>query len=103
VLACDRHDREAGAASGRASASVAAVGLLSVPYAPPGGPRPTDAFAKVGGAEEFYVSYFQTPGRAEAEIELDVRGWLAGFYAGLSGGAPAPQDGGSLAGGPGLG
>lgn len=49
------------------------------------------------------MSYFQTPGRAEAEIELDVRGWLAGFYAGLSGGAPAPQDGGHRAGGPGLG
>ncbi|MET7902526.1 alpha/beta hydrolase [Streptomyces sp. NPDC005355] len=61
-----------------------AVGLLSVPYAPRGGTRPTDAFARIGGAEEFYVGYFQTPGRAEAEIEPDVRGWLAGFYAGLS-------------------
>ncbi|MEV0276461.1 alpha/beta hydrolase [Streptomyces sp. NPDC050610] len=61
-----------------------AVGLLSVPYAPRGGPRPTDAFAMIGGDEEFYVSYFQRPGRAEAEIEADVRGWLAGFYAGLS-------------------
>ncbi|MFE8915398.1 alpha/beta fold hydrolase [Streptomyces globisporus] len=62
-----------------------AVGLLSVPYAPPGGPRPTDAFARIGGPEqEFYVSYFQEPGRAEAEIEPDVRGWLAGFYAALS-------------------
>lgn len=61
-----------------------AVGLLSVPYAPRGGPRPTDAFAGIGGDEEFYVSYFQRPGRAEAEIEPDVRGWLAGFYAGLS-------------------
>ena len=29
-----------------------------------------------GGDEEFYVSYFQPPGRAEAEIEPDVRGWL---------------------------
>ncbi|MEE1775400.1 alpha/beta hydrolase [Streptomyces sp. NPDC049952] len=62
-----------------------AVGLLSVPYAPPGGPRPTDVFSTIGGAEqEFYVSYFQEPGRAEAEIEPDVRGWLAGFYAALS-------------------
>ncbi|MCX5336322.1 alpha/beta fold hydrolase [Streptomyces sp. NBC_00140] len=62
-----------------------AVGLLSVPYAPPGGPRPTDIFGKIGGPEqEFYVSYFQEPGRAEAEIEPDVRGWLAGFYAALS-------------------
>ncbi|MER7396422.1 alpha/beta hydrolase [Streptomyces sp. NPDC000151] len=63
---------------------VTAVGLLSVPYAPRGGPRPTEAFAALGGDEEFYVGYFQEPGRAEAEIEPDVRGWLAGFYAGLS-------------------
>ncbi|MFB8025608.1 MULTISPECIES: alpha/beta fold hydrolase [unclassified Streptomyces] len=75
-----------------------AVGLLSVPYAPPGGPRPTDVFARIGGPEEeFYVSYFQEPGRAEAEIEPDVRGWLAGFYTSLSGdtmpaqGAPDPH------------
>lgn len=56
-----------------------AVGLLSVPYTPPGGPRPSEVFARLGGDEEFYVSYFQEPGRAEAEIEPDVRGWLAGF------------------------
>ncbi|WP_033822097.1 alpha/beta fold hydrolase [Kitasatospora sp. MBT63] len=62
-----------------------AIALLSVPYAPPGGPRPSDVFGRIGGPEqEFYVSYFQEPGRAEAEIEPDVRGWLAGFYAALS-------------------
>ncbi|MER5475150.1 alpha/beta hydrolase [Streptomyces sp. NPDC002685] len=61
-----------------------AVGLLSVPYAPPGGPRPSEVFAQLGCDEEFYVSYFQEPGRAEAEIEPDVRGWLAGFYAAFS-------------------
>ncbi|MFI5983739.1 alpha/beta fold hydrolase [Streptomyces sp. NPDC051555] len=74
-----------------------AVGLLSIPYAPRGGPKPSELFARMGGEEEFYVSYFQEPGRAEAEIEPDVRGWLAGFYAALSGdtmpaaGAPAPH------------
>ncbi|MVO85258.1 alpha/beta fold hydrolase [Streptomyces sp. p1417] len=75
-----------------------AVALLSVPYAPPGGPRPSDVFGRIGGSEqEFYVSYFQQPGRAEAEIEPDVRGWLAGFYAALSadtmpaGGEPDPH------------
>ncbi|GGQ65443.1 alpha/beta fold hydrolase [Kitasatospora griseola] len=74
-----------------------AVGLLSVPYAPPGGPRPTDVFARMGGDQEFYVSYFQEPGRAEAEMEPDVRGWLAGFYAAMSAdtmpadGAPDPH------------
>ncbi|MFE6741144.1 alpha/beta fold hydrolase [Streptomyces tubercidicus] len=68
-----------------------AVALLSVPYTPRGGPRPSEAFARIGGDEEFYVSYFQEPGRAEAEIEPDVRGWLAGLYAGLSGDAePTP-------------
>ncbi|MFF7721495.1 alpha/beta fold hydrolase [Streptomyces luteogriseus] len=74
-----------------------AVGMLSVPYAPRGGPRPSTVFAQLGGDEEFYVSYFQEPGRAEAEIEPDVRGWLAGFYAALSAdtmpapGAPDPH------------
>ncbi|MEV6570105.1 alpha/beta hydrolase [Streptomyces sp. NPDC051577] len=74
-----------------------AVGLLSVPYAPPGGPRPSEVFAGMGGDEELYVSYFQEPGRAEAEIEPDVRGWLAGFYAAFSAetmpapGAPDPH------------
>jgi pimeloyl-ACP methyl ester carboxylesterase len=74
-----------------------AVGLLSVPYTPRGGPRPGDVFARMGGEEEFYVSYFQQPGRAEAEIEPDVRGWLVGFYAALSAdtmpapGAPDPH------------
>ncbi|WP_129839736.1 alpha/beta hydrolase [Streptomyces sp. RFCAC02] len=74
-----------------------AAALLSVPYTPRGGPRPSDVFASMGGDEEFYVSYFQEPGRAEAEIEPDVRGWLAGFYAALSAdtmphdGAPDPH------------
>ena len=73
-----------------------AVGLFSVPYVPPGGPRPSEVFARMGGEEEFYISYFQQPGRAEAEIEPDVRGWLAGIYAALSAdttpapGRPAP-------------
>ncbi|MFG3437144.1 hypothetical protein ACGF0J_07850 [Nonomuraea sp. NPDC047897] len=70
------------------------VGILSVPYAPPGGPRPSEAFAQMGGLEEFYVSYFQEPGRAESEIEPDVRGWLAGFYRALSGDTMAGPDAG---------
>lgn len=70
-----------------------AVGLLSVPYAPPGGPRPSEVFEQIGGPEqEFYVSYFQEPGRVEAEIEPDVRSWLAGFYMALSAGT-MPADG----------
>ncbi|MFI0209070.1 alpha/beta fold hydrolase [Streptomyces diastaticus] len=61
-----------------------AAALLSVPYEPHGGPRPSEVFARMGGEDEFYVSYFQEPGRAEAEIEPDVRGWLGGIYAALS-------------------
>src|SRR6185312_10864863 len=38
-----------------------AAGLLSVPYAPRGGPRPSEVFARMGGEEEFYVGYFQAP------------------------------------------
>ena len=70
------------------------LGMLSVPYAPAGRTRPTDAFRLMGGDDEFYIEYFQQPGRAEAEIEEDVRGWLLGFYFGASGDAPP---GGSIA------
>jgi pimeloyl-ACP methyl ester carboxylesterase len=51
----------------------------------------------MGGDEEFYISYFQEPGRAEAEAELDVRSWLLGFYVGASGDALPSPDGGTLA------
>ena len=61
------------------------VAMLSVPYAPRGGPRPSEVFAQIGGDADFYVSYFQQPGVAEAEIEPDVGGWLGGFYTSLSG------------------
>lgn len=65
-----------------------AVAGLSVPYAPRGRTRPSEAFRAMGGKEEFYIEYFQQPGRAEAEIEQDVAGWLAGFYLSASGAAP---------------
>ena len=74
-----------------------ALALLSVPYSPPGPRRPSDAFAEMGGDEEFYINYFQEPGRAEAEAEADVRGWLLGFYIGASGNASRPPDGGTIA------
>jgi len=68
---------------------VSAVGMLGVPYTPRGQMRPTEAFARAGGEEEFYISYFQQPGRAEAEIEADVRSWLRGVYVALDGEPPA--------------
>ena len=74
-----------------------AVALLSVPYATGSPTRPTEAFRRMGGDEEFYISYFQEPGRAEAEIEEDVRSWLLGMYLAASGDAPRPAGGGSTA------
>jgi pimeloyl-ACP methyl ester carboxylesterase len=65
-----------------------AVAGLSVPFAPAGDTRPTDAFRRMGGGEEFYIEYFQQPGRAEAELDQDVRRWLLGFYFTASGDAP---------------
>jgi pimeloyl-ACP methyl ester carboxylesterase len=74
-----------------------AVAMLSVPYSPSSSRRPTEAFAAMGGAEEFYILYFQEPGRAEAEAELDVRYWLLGFLVGASGDSVPPADGGTIA------
>lgn len=68
-----------------------AVAGLSVPFSPPGPVRPLQAMRQMGGDEEFYVEYFQEPGRAEAEIEADVRGWLRGFLFTASGDAPPPD------------
>jgi pimeloyl-ACP methyl ester carboxylesterase len=65
-----------------------AVGLLGVPYTPRGDVRPSEAFARAGGDEEFYVTYYQQPGRAEAEIHADVPSWLRGVYVALSGDSP---------------
>src|SRR6516162_3537015 len=79
-----------------------AVALLSVPYNPPGRRRPTEAFDEIGRLagddEEFYINYFQEPGRAEREIELDVRFWLTGFYVAASGeGVGLAPDGRTIA------
>lgn len=70
-----------------------AVAGLSVPYSPPGDTRPSEAFRAIGQmlGEEFYVEYFQQVGRAEAEIEADVRRWLLGFTFSASGDAPLPD------------
>jgi pimeloyl-ACP methyl ester carboxylesterase len=73
------------------------VAGLSVPYNAPGPTKPTQAFRAMGGAEEFYIEYFQQPGRAEAEIEQDVARWLLGFYFSASGDAPPLSGTGTLA------
>jgi pimeloyl-ACP methyl ester carboxylesterase len=63
--------------------------LMSVPYHPRSSVPPSRFFRAMAGEDELYMEYFQEPGRAEAEIEVDVRGWLASFYFSLSGDAPA--------------
>lgn len=68
-----------------------AVAGLSVPFSPPSELRPLAVMRAMAGDEEFYVEYFQEPGRAEAEIEADVRAWLLGFVYTASGDAPAPD------------
>ncbi len=50
-----------------------AVVGMSVPYAPRGDVRPTDGMKAVFGENFFYILYFQEPGKAEAELEADVR------------------------------
>lgn len=68
-----------------------AVAGLSVPFSPPGPHRPLALMRAMAGDEEFYIEYFQEPGRAEAEIEADVRAWLLGFMFTASGDAPLPD------------
>ena len=74
-----------------------ALALLSVPYSPYGRTRPLEALRALGGQEEFYMCYFQEPGRAEAELEEDVRRWLLGMYFSASGDAPPPEAGRTMA------
>ena len=71
-----------------------AVALLSVTYEPRNEHRPTEVFRAIGGDEEFYIEYFQEPGRAEAEIAEDPKRWLEGFYFTASGDCPpsAPDE-----------
>ncbi len=67
IAAIVGHDWGATLASGSAPPRpdvFTSVALLGVPYMPRGGPRPTDVFRRIGGVGEFYVSLFQTPGRA---------------------------------------
>ena len=49
--------------------------LLSVPYwqRSSASPRPTEQMKQLAGEGHFYQLYFQEPGRAEAELEADVR------------------------------
>jgi soluble epoxide hydrolase / lipid-phosphate phosphatase len=49
---------------------------LNTPYSPAGATKTTDALKKAFGEEGYYMLYNQTPGKAEAEFEADIRGNL---------------------------
>jgi pimeloyl-ACP methyl ester carboxylesterase len=69
-----------------------AIALLSVPYRSRSweSGRPTEAMKRMAGEQEFYMLYFQEPGKAEAELEADVFKTMALFlYA--SSGDPPPE------------
>ncbi len=67
-----------------------AVGLLSVPYLPRPWEdmRPTEVMRAMVGEKEFYMLYFQEPGRAEAELEADVHATMRMLLYSGSGDAP---------------
>ncbi|MGH8068223.1 MAG: alpha/beta fold hydrolase [Candidatus Entotheonellia bacterium] len=67
-----------------------AVGLLSVPYFQRTWQdmRPTEAMQRMAGEQEFYQLYFQETGKAEADLEADVRATLRMFLYSASGDPP---------------
>jgi pimeloyl-ACP methyl ester carboxylesterase len=67
-----------------------AVGLLSVPFLPRVGGKipPTEIMKKVYGEDIFYQVYFQEPGKAEADMEADIRKTMLSTLFSLSGSAP---------------
>jgi pimeloyl-ACP methyl ester carboxylesterase len=67
-----------------------AVALLSVPFLPrvSGKIPPTEIMKKIYGEEVFYQVYFQEPGKAEADMEADIRKTMVSTLFSLSGSAP---------------
>lgn len=70
-----------------------AVCLLSVPYLPRSwkNVRPTDVMKLMAGENQFYQLYFQEPGKAEAELETDVRETMHMLLYSASGDPPAEK------------
>jgi len=64
--------------------------LLSVPYQPRtwDNIRPTEAMKLMAGEQEFYQLNFQEPGKAEAELESDVRTNILSMLYSASGDPP---------------
>jgi pimeloyl-ACP methyl ester carboxylesterase len=67
---------------------VRAVAALSVPYAPRGKMSSIALWRQLYSGRFFYQLYFQEPGRAEAELDADVRTTLRKIYFSGSGDAP---------------
>ena len=67
-----------------------AVVLLSVPYLQRSWTdvRPTEAMRRLAGEQEFYQLYFQEPGKAETQLEADVRRTMRMFLHAASGDPP---------------
>ncbi len=67
-----------------------AVVLLSVPYRQRSWAdiRPTEAMKQMAGEKQFYQLYFQEPGKAEPELEADVRKTMLMALYSSSGDAP---------------
>ncbi|HEY8491342.1 MAG TPA: alpha/beta hydrolase [Dehalococcoidia bacterium] len=65
-----------------------AVAALSVPLTGRGPVPPTQAFKQIFGDRFFYILYFQEPGKAEAELEADVRRTMRTVLYAWSGEAP---------------
>jgi pimeloyl-ACP methyl ester carboxylesterase len=67
-----------------------AVVLLSVPYLQRSwaDPRPTERMKQLAGEGHFYQLYFQEPGKAETELEADVRKSMRMLLYSASGNAP---------------
>jgi pimeloyl-ACP methyl ester carboxylesterase len=66
------------------------IALLSVPFRSRSweSERPTEGMKRMAGEREFYMLYFQEPGKAEAEFEADVRRTMAIFLYTASGDPP---------------
>ncbi len=70
-----------------------AVVLLSVPFLPryPGNIPPTELMKQIYSDEVFYQVYYQEPGKAEADMEFDVRKSIMATMYSLSGSAPSDK------------
>jgi len=67
------------------------TGLTPVSGIPVGEQRPSEVTRAIAGDDlVFYMDHINEPGRAEREIEADLRGWLRNGYYSYSGSAPLP-------------